>query len=121
MVDININGDTAIFEVKSWDKLWAFKSRLEIPVAHIRTAYQDQNCVINWFDSFKIVGTSLPYIFRAGTFYQHGDLVFWDVHNVQNTIVVELDHEHFAKLIIEVADPVSTISLLNHAINNSTS
>src|SRR5690242_15928637 len=121
MVNINIDGSTAIFEVEGWDKLWSFKSRLEIPVAHIRNAYRDPNCTIEWFDSLKLMGTSVPYIFRAGTFYQQGDLVFWDVHNVENTIVVELDHEHFAKLIIEVADPISTINLLNYTINKSNS
>jgi len=41
MVTIDVNGNTAIFEVQGLDKLWSFKSRLEIPVKHIQTAYQD--------------------------------------------------------------------------------
>jgi hypothetical protein len=65
------------------------------------------------------MGTSLPHIFRAGAFYQQGDRVFWDVHNVQNAIVVELDHEYFSKLIIEVADPAAAVNLLNYSINHS--
>ena len=119
MVNVDVNGSTAIFEIEGWDKLWSFKSRLEIPVNHIRTAYQDPNCTIEWFDSLKLLGSSIPHIFRAGTFYQSGDIVFWDVHNIQNAIVVDLDHEHFAKLIIEVAKPASVISLLNFAINGN--
>jgi len=121
MVTIDVNGNTAIFEVQGLDKLWSFKSRLEIPVKNIQTAYQDPNCAMDWFDSVKLLGTSVPGIFRAGTFYQKGDRVFWDVHDLQNAIVVELDHEHFSKLIIEVADPVSAINLLNYAINHSDS
>ena len=121
MVNINVDGNTAIFEVLGLDKLWSFKSRLEIPVNHLRTVYQDPNCAMRWLDSFKLIGTSIPYIFRAGAFYQQGDFVFWDVRNIQNTIVVELDHEHFAKLVIEVDDPVSAVSLLNYAINDSNS
>ena len=119
MINVDVRGDTAIFEVQGWDKLWSFKSSLEIPVAHIKNAYNDSNCAIEWFDSIKILGTSIPKIFRAGSFLQHGDLVFWDVHNVKNTIVVELEHEHFAKLVIEVEDLAVTINLLNYAINNS--
>ena len=76
MVNIDVNGNTAIFEVQGLDKLWSFKSRLEIPVNHIRTAYQDPNCTMEWLNSFRLMGTSLPNIFRAGTFYQQGDLVF---------------------------------------------
>ena len=79
MVNISLNGDTAVFEVEGWDKLWAFKSSLEIPVAHIRNVYADPNCAMNWLDGFKLIGTSIPHIFRAGTFYMDGDFVFWDV------------------------------------------
>jgi hypothetical protein len=31
-------------------------------------------------------------------------------------MVIELDHENFAKLIIEVADPAAAVSLINNAI-----
>ena len=119
MINVDVRGDTAIFEVQGWDKLWSFKSSLEIPLALIKTAYVDSNCAMEWFDSIKVLGTSIPKIFRTGSFLQHGDLVFWDVHNIKNTIIVELEHEHFAKLVIEVEDPAGTINLLNYAINNS--
>ena len=36
MVDITIAGDRAIFRVEGMHKLWAFRSELEIPLAHIR-------------------------------------------------------------------------------------
>src|SRR5262245_37046182 len=35
MVEISISGDHLHLEVKGLDKLWAFKSQLEIPLAHI--------------------------------------------------------------------------------------
>jgi hypothetical protein len=63
----------------------------------------------------KLAGTAIPNIFRAGMFYQEGGLVFWDVHNPEKTIVIELDHEHFAQLIIEVAEPNAAIRLLEKA------
>ena len=36
MVEITITDGVARFEIEGLDKLWAFKSRLEIPLAHIR-------------------------------------------------------------------------------------
>ena len=117
MVNITVHGDTAIFEVQGWDKLWAFKSRLEIPLAHIKNIYADPDRAIGWLDSLKLFGTSIPNIFRAGTFYQQGDLVFWDVHNAENTIVIVLEHEHFNKLIIEVADPAAAVGLIKNAMH----
>ena len=38
-------------------------------------------------------GTNIPGVLTAGTFYQHGKRVFWDVHNPDNTVVIELKDE----------------------------
>ena len=38
MVDVRIEGDRVVFEVEGWDKMWALKSRLEIPLSHIKGA-----------------------------------------------------------------------------------
>lgn len=115
MVEIKVEGDKAIFEVKGWDKLWAFRSSLQIPLTHIRDVYPDSDIAIGWLDSLRLAGTSIPFL-RAGTFYQQGELVFWDVHNAANTLVVVLEHEFFSKLIIEVADPIDTTAMLKNSI-----
>jgi len=116
MVDIRVEGDKAIFEVKGWDKLWAFRNSLEIPLSHIKDVYPDPDIVIGWLDGIKLMGTSIPAFFRAGSFYKQGDLVFWDVHNAANALVVVLEHEHFDKLIIEVANPIDATGMLKNSI-----
>jgi hypothetical protein len=50
-------------------------------------------------------GTNNLGVLTAGTFYQHGKRVFWDVHNPDNTVVIELKDERYNELIVEVADP----------------
>ena len=105
MVEIAIEGETAVFEVRGKDKLWSLRSRLELPLAHIK--------------GFKLAGTEIPNFFRAGTFYQDGGLVFWDVRHPEKTIVVELIHEIYRKLVIEVADPDMAVALINAACRAS--
>jgi hypothetical protein len=116
VIEISVAGDKAIFEVEGWDKLWSLRSRLEIPLAHIRGVHVDPEPAMGWFDGLKLAGTAIPHIFRAGTFYQEGGFVFWDVSDPDKTIVIELEHEHFDKLIIEVADPAAAVSLLTKSI-----
>jgi hypothetical protein len=113
MVDVTINGDRAVFEVEGLDKLWALRSRLEIPVEHILGAEHDPESVGRWWHGLKVFGTDVPGLFAAGTFYYHGELVFWDVRHLERTVIVSLDHERYKKLIIEVADPQSMVALLN--------
>jgi hypothetical protein len=117
VVEITVVGDKAVFEVEGWDKLWSLRSRLEIPLAHIKGVHADPKPAMGWFDGLKLGGTAIPHIFRAGTFYQQGDFVFWDVRNPDKTIVIELEHEHFAKLILEVDEPQAAVSLLDNAIS----
>jgi hypothetical protein len=117
MIDVSIQADRVVFEVKELDQLWSLQTRLEIPIAHIQAAHVDTNPAMGWFQGFKLTGTDIPNIFRAGTFYQDGGLVFWDVSRPDYTIVVDLAHERYQKLVIEVADPTATVALINAAVS----
>ena len=112
MVDVTIDGDRAVFEVEGIDKLWALRSRLEIPLEHVLGAEHDPEQVGRWWHGFKILGTDFPGLFAFGTFYYHGELVFWDVRRFEQTVIVSLAHERYKKLIIEVADPASVVALI---------
>jgi len=117
MVEITLDGDRVAFEIEGWDKLWSLRSRLEIPLDHIKGAYTDPQPAMGWFQGLKLAGTDIPNMFRAGIFYQEGGFVFWDVHHPEQTIVVELDHERFQKLVIEVADPYEAARAINQAVS----
>ena len=117
MVEITITPDGVLFEVEGWDKVWSLRSKLTIPLAHIKDAHADPEPAMGWFQGLKVAGTDMPNIFRAGTFFQHGELVYWDVHEPANTIVIELEHERYKKLIIEVADPMAEVRKLKAALH----
>jgi hypothetical protein len=46
------------------------------------------------------------------TFYQDGKRVFWDVHNPEDMVVIELKDERYNELIVEVADPQGAVELV---------
>jgi hypothetical protein len=112
MVDVTIAEGKACFEVEGLDKLWSLKSRLEIPLAHIRGVHADPTVARGWWHGIKAPGTSVPGVITAGTFYQHGKRIFWDVHDPERTIVVELSDERYDELIVEVENPADTVQLL---------
>jgi len=116
MVDITVTGEVAVLEVQGWDKLWSFKSRLEIPLSHIRGVRADPEAARGWWHGLRAPGTYLPGVLTAGTFYQHGKRVFWDVHDPERTIVIELVDERYDELIIEVADPPAAVGVLQGSV-----
>jgi hypothetical protein len=58
-------------------------------------------------------GTSIPNIINAGTFFNNGETIFWDVSNAANAIVIDLKDEDYHQIIIEVENPLEAIHLLN--------
>jgi len=110
MVEISLTDDHIHLEVKGLDKLWAFRSQLDIPLAHIRGVRHDPDAASGWFHGVKVAGTNLPGVITAGTFYQgSGQKVFWDVHDPAKSIIIELHDDRFDELIVEVSDPMSAV------------
>ncbi len=119
MVEISVNGEKAVFEIEGIDKLWSLRSRLEIPLAHIKGVHADATAARGWYHGLRLLGTNVPGILTAGTFHRDGNNVFWDVHDPERTIVLELDHEFYDQLIIEVADPAQAVTLLRYRIGRT--
>ncbi|HET9684731.1 MAG TPA: hypothetical protein VFP15_11550 [Gemmatimonadaceae bacterium] len=116
MVSISIDGDRVHFDVQGVDKLWAFKSHLDMPLEHIRAVRIDPDEAKGWWHGLRLPGTNLPGVIVAGTFHQAEGWVFFDVHDPERTIVVDLEHEHYKHLVIEVADPQGEVARLQAAI-----
>jgi hypothetical protein len=116
MVDLIISGGNLVVHVRGADQLWAFKSSLEIPLVHIANIKADPAIAHGWWHGIRMPGTNVPGVLTAGTFYQDGRRVFWDVHNPDNTVVIELKDGRYQELIVEVADPKAAVELVKAAL-----
>jgi len=91
-----------------------------MPLAHIVAVEANADQVGRWWHGFKVFGTDVPGLFVAGTFRYEGELVFWDVHDPANAIILSLDHERYKKLIVEVADPPAAVAMIASALSART-
>jgi hypothetical protein len=100
-------------EILGWDKLWAFKSRLDFPREHVVQARRwDPERDPKW-KGFRSPGTCLPGVIVAGTYRRKGERIFYDVHKFRHAIVVELRDEPFARIVVEVKDPDAVLRLIS--------
>lgn len=120
MVELAIEESKLKIHVKGADVLWALKSHLEIPLVHIRGVRADPSVAHGWWHGFRAPGANIPGVLTAGTFYQHGKKVFWDVHHPEHTIVLELHDERYDELIVEVADPNVAVRFIQDALAKAT-
>jgi hypothetical protein len=116
MVDLKIADGKLRLHVEGMDELWAFKSNLEISLSDITGVRADPEVAHTWWHGLKMPGTNLPGVITAGTFYQDGKRVFWDVHHPDNTIVIDLRNEKYQQIIVEVADPDAAVQTLTTAL-----
>jgi hypothetical protein len=61
---------------------------------------------------YGLRGTYVPGVITAGTFYQEGERVFWDVYDPDSTVVIQLKDERYVRLVIEVDDPSATAAAI---------
>jgi len=115
LVDLSIADGKLLLHVRGADKLWALTSSLEIPLVHIAGVRADPETARGWYHGIRMPGTNVPGVITAGTFYQDGKRIFWDVHNPDKTIVIDLHDERYNQLVVEVADPEAAVKLIQNA------
>jgi hypothetical protein len=119
MAEVELAQDALIVHVEGMDRLFARRIRLEVPLSHVEGAEADpQEARRRWHGIMKR-GIWVPGSITAGTYYQEGELVFWDVHDPQKTVVIRLRDERYRRLVIEVKDPEATVARLNEAAGAS--
>ncbi len=116
MAEVELAESTLIVHVRGMDRLWALKSRLEIPLTHVVGAEVDPQVAQGWRKGIRAPGTHVPGVITAGTFYQDGERVFWYVHDPERSVVIQLKDERYARLVIEVDDPLATAVAIQGAL-----
>lgn len=116
MAEVELAENTLIVHLRGMDRLWALKSRLQIPLTHVVGAEVDPQVAQGWRKGVRAPGTQVPGVITAGTFYQDGERVFWDVHDPERSVVIHLRDERYARLVIEVDDPTATAVAIQGAL-----
>ena len=118
MASIEIAPDSLIVHVEGADKLWALKSRLEVPLAHVVSVDLASEKIKAW-QGFRLPATHIPGVIAAGTFRKDGETVFWDVHHPDRAVEIGLRDERYSRLVIEVEDPAAAMASIHAAVTGA--
>jgi hypothetical protein len=119
MTEIELTENSLIVHVRGTDTLWSFKSQLEIPLIHVVGAEVDPAVGEHWDDLVKeraFPGTHVQGVIAAGGYYISGGWVFWNVQYPHKALTINLAHEHYTKLVIEVRDPAADVARIEEAV-----
>ena len=115
MARVSVEGTDLIVEIEGLHRVWALKSRVTVPLRHVRGATLDPG-IVRDFRGIRTAGTYVPGVIVAGTFRVEGERTFWDVRDAQKAVVIELDEDRYARLVVEVDDPGATVDLIENAM-----
>lgn len=114
MNTITITDSKLIVEPKGFDKVFSFKSKISVPLSHVRGATFDPG-----FNQepkgIRAPGLGLPGKW-SGTFILHGQKSFWNVSNATSTIVIQLKNEKYTQLVLTVENPKEFVDTVNALI-----
>jgi hypothetical protein len=119
MVKPEIINNVLHLHVEGADKFFALKSQLSIPLEHITGVRIDAEIVTKWWHGLKLPGSNIPHVITAGTFYQDGKRIFWDIHHPKEAVVISLNHGSYDELVVEVENPESFAAELQSKIHSA--
>jgi hypothetical protein len=116
MTDVTVNHDQLLVTIHGMDVLWAFKSHIMLPLEHVVGARRDPHLRSEgpWLGAGR-TSALLGYAVAAGPMMVHGRREFWDVHDPDRAVSIDLLGERYQRLVIEVADPEAVIDAVNAA------
>jgi hypothetical protein len=114
MVKVSLAGDRVRFDVEGAHWLLAVKRRIEVRARKIARVTREPDLP---FAAGIRVGTGLPGLLRAGSYWWNGRWTFWDVRfaHRDHMIRVDLEGASYTTLFIEVADPDEAIGVIEEA------
>ena len=118
MAEIELTAGALVVHVTGIDRFLSLKSRVEIPLAHIASVNQSVPDAHRVWHGIRAVGTNLPGVITTGTFVQHGEWSFWDVRDPDLAIEIRLHDEGYARLVIGVDDPATTVAMIQRALRS---
>jgi hypothetical protein len=118
MAHLTIENGILTVTMQGLDKILALRGHLSVPLTHIRGVDVRPPEAFAFWHGLRI-GTNLPGVVTAGTFITAEGNVFYDMHDPERTIGVDLEGETYRRLIVEVdegATPEDVAARLSRAI-----
>jgi hypothetical protein len=115
MVRVEVSSDRLTVHIEGFDRMWTFRSRLEVPLAHVTGAAVAPE-VVRGRKGWRGPGVHIPGVIVAGTYHLRGERVFWVVHEPAKAVVVDLTEEKYARLVVGVTDPPGTVAEIREVL-----
>lgn len=115
---IEIENDNLVFRILGIDKVLALKSEIRVPLKHVMKVSMEK-AAWNYFSMLKVPSTRVPGVLVDGRFVGNDGLLFYEMHDPDKCVTVELKDETYREIVLTVADKPATARIIKRGIEES--
>ena len=114
---VTIEDGNLVFELHGVDEFLSIKRSISIPLQHVVSVSTER---VPWqpFKQIRVAGTSLPGVIKDGRFLSSDGMMFFEMHDPDKCVTVNLDHERYKKIVFEVENKEATAKQINDALKS---
>jgi hypothetical protein len=114
---VKIENGNLEFELHGVDEFLSIKRSISIPLKHVVSVSTER---VPWqpFKQLRVAGTSLPGVIKDGRYLSSDGMMFFEMHDPDKCITVNLDHETYKKIVFEVEDKEAAAQQINDALKS---
>lgn len=118
MPQLELTDRELVVHLGKWEQLLALHPSLRIPLDNVRGATEDRGfggiggLKLGW----RLPGTHIPFLLAAGTYIRDGDRQFVYTRCRRQTIVIELAHKEWTRIVLGVPDARVAATNINAAV-----
>ena len=114
---VTIEDGNLVFELHGVDEFLSIKRSISVPLQHVVSVSTER---VPWqpFKQMRVAGTSLPGVIKDGRFLSSDGMMFFEMHDPDKCVTVNLDHERYKKIVFEVEDKEATAKQINDALKS---
>ncbi len=109
---LELTDEALTIRLTLWEKLASFQGNVRIPLRHVRGATDDDGFRGTAL-GLRSPGTGVPGVISAGTYHKGGDRQFVFMTRGTQPLVIELQDEKWARLILGVPDARAMATRIN--------
>ncbi len=117
MATVRVKQDELRVELDGVDTLLAFQGSFRVPLEHIRGATTEAPPLERVYKGIQNIGTHIPGLVAAGTYYTAEGRIFWDARIGQELVRIDLEDERYDELILGVADAREVVREIHQTLN----
>ena len=114
---VTIEDGNLVFELHGVDEFLSIKRSISVPLQHVVSVSTER---VPWqpFKQMRVAGTSLPGVIKDGRFLSSDGMMFFEMHDPDKCVTVNLDHERYKKIVFEVEDKEATAKQIDDALKS---